>query len=163
MNKYIGDYISRRKVEMENLRQIEQSGLWNTLHLGECEFSNDFPNEPKENFPYYDISLGKYYRYNPGVVTDEDYVELLKYVPNNHSKHDNDEPHRLNKPHKLSGWYSFSIVVTIITAFVMLFGLVVDDSGIVFAIGGGVFIYMLFFMLPIICLLAKIEYNQRVR
>ena len=42
----------------------------------------------------------------------------------------------------------------------MLIGLN-DDSGVVFIVGASVFGYMVFFMLPIICLLVKIEYNQR--
>ncbi len=80
---------------------------------------------------------------------------MLKYVPKGKKP--------VSKIVQLkSGWYIFAIVITIIAAIVMLIGLN-DDSGVVFIVGASVFGYMMFFMLPIICLLVNIEYNQRTR
>ena len=155
MNKYIEEYISRRKKEIEKLEQIEQAGLLNKLQIGEREYRDDYPDEPYDNFPFFDSSLQKRYRLNVGEISKEDYIELLKYVPKREKT--------VSKTVQLkSRWYIFAIVITIIAAIVMLIGLS-DDSGVVFIIGASVFGYMLFFMLPIICLLVDIEYNQRTR
>lgn len=155
MNKYIEEYISRRKKEIEKLEQIEQAGLLNKLQIGEREYRDDYPDEPYDIFPFFDSSLQKRYRLNVGEISKEDYIELLKYVPKREKT--------VSKTVQLkSRWYIFAIVITIIAAIVMLIGLS-DDSGVVFIIGASVFGYMLFFMLPIICLLVDIEYNQRTR
>ncbi len=155
MNKYIEEYITRRKNEIEKLEQIEKVGLLNKLQIGEREYRDDYPDEPYENFPFFDSSLQKRYRLNAGEISKEDYTELLKYVPKGKKP--------VSKIVQLkSGWYIFAIVITIISAIVMLIGLN-DDSGVVFIVGASVFGYMMFFMLPIICLLVNIEYNQRTR
>jgi len=85
MNKYIEDYIKQRKLEIaeeERLaKESEKENVLSKLHIGAKEYYKDFPNEPADNFPFYDSALQQHYRYNLGDVTDDEYAELLKYVP----------------------------------------------------------------------------------
>lgn len=85
MNKYIEDYIKQRKLEIaeeERLaKESEKEDVLSKLHIGAKEYYKDFPNEPADNFPFYDSALQQHYRYNLGDVTDDEYAELLKYVP----------------------------------------------------------------------------------
>ena len=85
MNKYIEEYIKQRKNEIaedERLtKEAEKAEVLSKLHVGVKEYYKDFPNEPADNFPFYDSAQQQHYRYNIGDVTDEEYAELLKYVP----------------------------------------------------------------------------------
>lgn len=105
MNKYIEEYISKRKQEIaeEELKakQKKKATLLKDLNIGVIEYRTDFPNEPAENFPNWDSLNAKYYRNNIGEITDEEYSELLKYVPDK------------SKDEK-SGWHTFATVKIIL-------------------------------------------------
>ena len=77
MNKYIKEYIELRKEEIVEEERLKKFGLLEKLKLGKMEYSGDFPDDPKDSFPYYDISRNDCYRYNLGEVSEEDYAELL--------------------------------------------------------------------------------------
>ena len=84
MNRYVEDYIARRKDEIVKEKEKERMKLLAKLRVGEKEYWKSFPSESMENFPFYDdIALDRY-RYNAGEITDEEYNELLKYAPKNH-------------------------------------------------------------------------------
>ena len=154
MNKYIEDYIAQRKKEMAEDQQrkyeAEKAGLLYRLQIGKREYRDDFPNEAFDNFPYYDNLKGKHYRYNVGDVSDEDYAELLKYVPQK------DNP-IVNSANKIGGWYTFGVIMIIIGC---LGGIVVaiETESAVAAIC--TIIGVLAFFSQIV-LLSKIEYNTR--
>lgn len=150
MNKYIEEYIEKRKKEIEEEKTQERIALLNKLKLGEREYYKDFPNESYENFPCYDGLTNEYFRYNRGDISDDDIAELIKYVPK-------DEIIVSGKRKKMSGWYVFSIVMMIlsiiggIVAGILMMSIITCISAIIGSI---------VFFSPLI-LLCKIEYNTR--
>lgn len=154
MNKYIEDYITQRKKEMaeEKLRtnEAEKAGLLDKLQIGKREYRDDFPDEAFDNFPYYDNLKGKHYRYNVGEVSDEDYAELLKYVPKKDKTDD-------NSANKISGWYTFGVIMMIIGCVGGIVVAIKTESA-VSAICTIIGVLILFSQ---IILLSKIEYNTR--
>ena len=155
MNKYIEEYISQRKreiLEEEQLaKQAEKEDILEKLHLGDREYQSDFPDEPENNFPCYDSVRNEYYRYYLGEVSDDDYLELLKYIPKE------DKP-KVTSSKKMSGWYTFAIVMLILCCSGTLIGGIVEEYPfltIIAAILGS----LIFFSQ--IILLCKIEYNTR--
>ena len=154
MNKYVEEYISRRKqeiVEEEMMaKDAEKEGVLNKLKLGEREYRDQFPDEPDDNFPYYDSSRFMYYRYNAGEISDEDYAELLKYLPSY------DKP-VVESDKKMSGWYTFAIIMMIMGCIGGIIGGVAAESG--WLAIGSVLGTLIFFSQ--IILLCRIEYNTR--
>ena len=154
MNKYIEDYIAQRKKELaeEKLRtnEAEKAGLLDRLQIGKREYRDDFPNEAFDNFPYYDNLKGKHYRYNVGEVSDEDYAELLKYVPSK------DIP-SVNSANKIGGWYTFGVIMMIIGC---IGGIVVGSETESAVVAICIIIGVLAFFSQIV-LLSKIEFNTR--
>lgn len=144
--KYIDKQIEKRRV----LYQERKIAILKKLDLGVYEARPKGAN--KNDYPDRRIVDGKerWCRFIPIQMTDEEFEELKKYIPEERQEHQNQYP--------MSGWYGFAIAITVISAFVMVAG-----SGAAAIIGGCVFGYMLFFMLPIICLLAKIERNQHLK
>jgi lipopolysaccharide export LptBFGC system permease protein LptF len=154
MNKYIEEYISQRKkelVEDEQLaKQAEKEEILEKLHLGKREYFNEFPDEPENNFPCYDSEKNEYFRYNMGEVSDNDYIELLKYLPKE------DKPKKKNDK-KMSGWYTFAIVMMILCCIGGVIGALSSEEypvAIMSVLGSIIFFSQ-------IILLCKIEYNTR--
>ena len=167
MNKYIEEYITRRKVEIAKEEQEKMASLINNLRLGKKEFHKDFPNEPEKSFPYFYSSAAFKYRYNIGEVSDEDYAELLKYVPENNTPI---VPYK-----KMNKWYFFAIITLILgciggiilafvgddLAFSSIGGVLIESDG-----GNGYVISLILsalMFLSQIILLCKIEYNTRLK
>ena len=148
MNRYVEDYIARRKDEIVKEKEKERMKLLAKLRVGEKEYWKSFPSESMENFPFYDDNLDRY-RYNAGEITDEDYNELLKYAPQNSAtpevtKH-------------MSGWYVFSIIMMILGCLGgLIAGVAAEDAIIAIVSILGVLIFF-----STIILLCKIEYNTR--
>ena len=156
MNKYIEEYISSRKKEIAEdkrlAKEAEREIVLDKLHLGKREYHKDFPNEIEENFPCYDSDRNEYFRYNLGEVSDEDYAELLKYLPKE------DKPKKTSNK-KMSGWYTFAIVMMFICCLGAFIGGIVEKYpllSIIQAILGS----LIFFSQ--IILLCKIDYNTRI-
>lgn len=144
--RYIDEQIEKRR----NADQEKKIRILKDLGLGEYEAKPK--GAKKKDYPDWREVDGKerYCRFVPIQMTDEEFEELMKYIPEERQEHQNQYP--------MSGWYGFAIAITVISAFVMVAG-----SGAAAIIGGCVFGYMLFFMLPIICLLVKIERNQHLK
>ncbi len=142
VKKYIDEQIEKQKkaYQEEKLKTLKK------LKLG------DFEKRPKgakkDDYPEVD-EYGDRYRFIPAEISDEEYEELKKHIPD-----------EVKEEPKANGWYTFAIVVTVIAAIVMLIGFGAESEPAAI-IGGSIFGYMLFFMLPIISLLSKIEQNQR--
>ena len=154
MNKYIEEYISKRKkeiVEEEKMaKDAEKAGIIDKLNLGEREYHDQFPDEPVENFPFFDSSRIMPYRYNAGEISDEDYAELLKYLPLN------DKP-VVKSDKKMSSWYTFAIIMMILGCFGGIIGGTAAESGWL-AIGSVLGTVIFFSQIILLC---RIEYNTR--
>ena len=122
--------------------------LVSRLHIGEKEFRKDFPNENINNFPLYDHANKGYYRYNAGMISDEEYDELQKCAP---------KWEKVPKKKNISGWYIFAIILIVLGCFGGVF-VGVESGNMLIAIC--VVLGVLVFFSQII-LLSKIEYNTR--
>lgn len=156
MNKYVEEYIAKRKDEIAEdarlAKEGEKAGVLEKLHLGEREYHKDFPNEPEDNFPQYDSYRNQYFRYNLGEVSDEDYAELLKYVPA-------ETKPEVESNKKMSGWYTFAIVLMILGC---IGGVIVGfSSGDIHTAVVSVLGSLIFFSQ--IILLCKIEFNTQTK
>lgn len=142
VKKYIDEQIEkqRKAYQEEKLKTLKK------LNLGNIEKRPR--GGKKEDYPEID-EMGDRYRFIPVEITDEEYEQLKKYIPD-----------EVKEESSVNGWYTFAIVVTCIAVIVMLIGFGAESEPAAI-IGGSVFGYMLFFMLPIIALLSKIEQNQR--
>lgn len=69
MNKYVEEYIAKRKEEIVKEEKIERMRLLAKLRIGEKEYLKDFPGENWENFPNYDDYALDRFRYNAGSIT----------------------------------------------------------------------------------------------
>ncbi|MBO4741186.1 MAG: hypothetical protein J5605_06030 [Bacteroidales bacterium] len=154
MNKYVEEYISKRKKEVEREkisdRKEKITKLANKIQIGEREFRKDFPDEPEFNFPYVDYSQNQCYRYNIGELSDEEYEELLKYVPEAKKVEDNEIK-------GLSGWYGFAIAMMVLGC---IGGCVAGIALESWSIAIEIVLSSLVFFAQII-LLCKIEFNTR--
>ena len=157
MNKYIEEYIAQRKKEIEKEKQItrnsERADIFKKLGIGR-EYYDDHSNEPASNFPYWDDSVGGYYRYNfdPEDISDEEFEELLKYIPN-------DEVEDTHSSTKMSFWYYFALMMVFIGC---VSGVYVGSKVDSFTLTIGI-IYGTLVLSAIIILLSKIEYNTRAK
>ncbi len=150
MNKYIAEYISKQKKQNHEDKKMPIADVINKLQIGEREYISSFDGVPTMEFPYYDSVRDDYYRYTVGDVTDEEFEELLKYVPND------DKPKEIFK-NKMSFWYWFAIVLMlggIIGGIALASERETEGAGIGLIIGS-------MLMCSQIILLSKIEYNTR--
>ena len=150
MNKYIQDYISKKKKENKEDEKMSLAEVLNKLQIGKKEYLGDFEGAPTMDFPFFDMEKNDYYRYNVGEVSDEEYEELLKYVP------DEVNPNGINKG-KMSFWYWFAIILMAVG---VIGGIVVASEWHGEAAGIGIIIGSMVFFSQII-LLSRIEYNTR--
>lgn len=156
MNKYIEEYISQRKQEIAEdnrlAKEAEREVVLDKLHLGKREYHKDFPDETEENFPCYDSERNEYFRYNLGEVSDEDYTELLKYLPKEN------KPKKMNNK-KISGWYTFAIIMLILCCLGALIGGIAEEYPLLNIIAGVLGSLIFFSQIILLC---KIEYNTRI-
>ena len=155
MNKYIENYIEERKKELAAEALDEKQNLIKKMfrYQGEKEFNEENPKEYSRDYPLYDKQAGKWYRLNIGEVSDEDYAELLKWMP----KTDNTptEPKRKS----ISGWYYFAIIFIIIGLIGSFFAMAVGgDAGIIAGVSIGISVLILCSQIILLC---KIERNTR--
>lgn len=154
MNQYVEKYIERRKREIaeenESVRKEKISKIANKIQIGEREFRKDFPDEPEFDFPYVDYSQNQCYRYNIGELSDEEYEELLKYIPDAKKAESNEKK-------GMTGWYIFAIVMLVLSC---IGGCVAGIALASWSTAIGAVLTSLIFFSQII-LLCKIEYNTR--
>ncbi len=151
MNKYIEEYISNQKKQNQEDKKMTVAEVLNNLKIGKKEYLKDFDGSPNMDFPFYDMEKNDYYRYNVGEMTDEEFEELLKYVPE-------DSVPSKNTNGKMSFWYWFAIVLMFVG---IISGIAVASSERDGVIGGiGIIVGSMVFFSQII-LLSRIEYNTR--
>ena len=153
MNQHIEKYIEERKREISRQKENEKMQLLLKLGLVEKDYYTQIGDQKKEDYPFYDPKKIMYYKliYKEGVeeITDEEYSELLKYVPQEEEQNTIDN--------SMSGWYYFSI-------FMMILGIV---GGIALGIVFESFVYLITVILYVLIfftqtfLLCKIEKNTR--
>lgn len=119
MNEHIQKYLEKRNAEKREEQRKQVLKLCNDLRIGEREYPEG--SEYTETYPYWDADKGKYYRYNIGEITDEEFNLLMEGRK--------DEPKYVEEPER-SGWYAFSIVMIILGGLAVLITLItvlVDD------------------------------------
>lgn len=152
MNEKVQNYINEQLAEERERYYEEKLSVLRQLGLGEIEYkpkggkNEDYPEKDDED---------KRYRFIPIEITDEEFEELKKHIPSS-------ENIKFGKVAERSPWYYFAIIITVISGFGMLIGFALESETTAI-ISGSVFGYMSFFMLPVICLLSKIEQNQRLQ
>ncbi len=147
MNKYIEEYIEERKQE---LKKDLIKRLFNDK--GDVEFKED--EGYSSDYPQYDSVQQKWFRRSIGEVSDEDYKELLKWIPGSVN-----EPRQKPKRKSISGWYYFAIIFIIIGLIGSFFAMAAGgDAGIIAGVSIGISVLIL---CPQIILLCKIERNTR--
>lgn len=149
MNKYIEEYISKQKKQNHEDNKMYLADVLNKLQIGNKEYLSEFEGAPTVDFPFYDMEKNDYYRYNVGEVSDEEYKELLKYVP------EDAKPDGISRG-KMSFWYGFAILLMVVC---VIGGIIValDEDA---SLGIGIIIGSMVLFSQII-LLSKIEYNTR--
>lgn len=155
MNKYIENYIEKRKKVLAAEALDEKQKLIKNFFKdqGEKEFKEENPEAYSRDYPLYDGQTKKWYRLNIGEVSDEDYAELLKWIP----KTDNTptEPKRKS----ISGWYYFAIIFIIIGLIGSFFAMAAGgDAGIIAGVSIGISVLILCSQIILLC---KIERNTR--
>ena len=150
MNKYIQDYISKMQKENKEDEKMSLAEVLNKLQIGQKEYLGDFKGAPTVDFPFFDMEKNDYYRYSVGEVSDEEYEELLKYVP------EDVNPKSATKGN-MSFWYWFAIILMVIG---VIGGIVVASERHGTAAGIGIIIGSMVFFSQII-LLSRIEFNTR--
>lgn len=150
MNKYIEEYISKKVEESHENQKMPLADILNKLQIGERVYLGDCEGAPTMDFPFYDMGRNDYYRYSIGEVTDEEYEELLKYVPD-------DTKLKVTAKGKMSFWYWFAIVLMVVG---VIGGIAVASERHGEAAGIGIIIGSMVFFSQII-LLSRIEYNTR--
>ncbi|MBP5743165.1 MAG: hypothetical protein J6W49_07000, partial [Paludibacteraceae bacterium] len=94
----------------------------------------------------------KWYRLSIGDISDEDYKELLKWIPETP-----EEPKQKSKG--ISGWYYFAIIFIIIGLIGSFFAIAVGrDAGIIAGLSIGISVLILCSQIILLC---KIERNTR--
>lgn len=150
MNKYIEEYISKQKRQNQEDKKMPLADVLNKLQIGKKEYLSEFEGAPTMDSPFYDMEKNDYYRYNIGEVSDEEYEELLKYVP------EDVKPDGIVKG-KMSFWYWFAIVLMAVG---VIGGIAVALERHGEAAGIGIIVGSMVFFSQII-LLSRIEYNTR--
>lgn len=158
MNKYIEEYIEARKRELTKKESNEKEKLIKKLFKDKGEkkeFKEENPKEYSRDYPLYDNEQQKWYRRSIGEVSDEDYKELLKWIPEESEEQQIEEP----KSKSISGWYYFAIIFIIIGLIGSVFAMAVGrDAGIIAGVSIGISVLILCSQIILLC---KIERNTR--
>ena len=149
MDERIKSYINEQKKE-------QKERVLKSIGLVEREYA---PNnkEKSNNYPHYDYKTQKAYRENVIDISDEDYAELLKWIPI--KKKQDEENKNIKTGIKKSGWYTYSIILLILNISVVLILMtasIEEGEWIYFGIGFGGFI-MFSLLCGIVQLLSEIK------
>ena len=149
MNEFVQKYLEKRNAEKREEQRKKVLKLMGMLKIGEKEYPENSDYDCND-YPYWDVEKRKYYRYNPGEMSDEEVALLLQNIPveTEHAV----EPER-------SGWYSFAtfmIVLSSIGLFVLSIVSITEENAIYFLIGLGEF-FMVSLFCAVVQLLASIK------
>ena len=150
MDERVKSYINEQKKK-------QKERVLKSIGLVEREYA---PNnkEKSNNYPHYDYKTQKAYRENVIDISDEDYAELLKWIPIK-EKQDEKNINKKTEKKKISGWYTYSIILLILSIigfFILLFVSIDEEDWIFFGIGVGELIMFSLFC-GIVQLLSKIK------
>ena len=149
MNEYIQKYLEKRNVEKKEEQQKQVLKLINNLRIGEREYPENSEYN-RDDYPFWDADKGKYYRYNIGEITDEEFNLLMEGKK--------DEPKYVEAPER-SSWYSFATVMIVLSGiglFILGIVSISEENALFFLIGLGEFFMMSLFC-AIVQLLAGIK------
>lgn len=120
MNEFIQKYLEKRNAEKKEEQRKQVIKLSNELRIGEKEYPENSDYD-RGVYPYWDADKGKYYRYNVGEITDEEYAMMMEDRA--------DEPKYVEEPER-SGWHTFAtamIVLGGLAVAITLFAVLADD------------------------------------
>ena len=120
MNEYVQKYLEKRNEQKKEEFQKQLFRMMNKLRIGEREYPENSDYYP-EDYPYWDADKKKYYRYNAGEITEEEFNMLVQ--------DDHDEPKFVEKAER-SNWYTFATVMMVLGGLAVLvtFIIAVCDS-----------------------------------
>ena len=104
MNKYVQEYLEKKDELKKNELKKQMFKVMNNLRIGEKEYPENSDYE-RNDYPYWDNDKGKYYRYNAGDISEEEFMMLIQ--------ESNEEPKFVEKAER-SGWYGFATAMMII-------------------------------------------------
>lgn len=118
MNEYVQKYLEKRNEQKKEARQKQLYKVINNLRIGEKEYPEN-SDYNSSDYPYWDVEKGKYYRYNVGEVTEEEFNMLVQ---------DATEDPKFVKKAERSSWYNFAIVMMVLGGLSVLITLIVTVS-----------------------------------
>ena len=155
MNQYVEKFIERRKKEIAIEKEQEKLNVLETLWTGMTEREYSKEKQITGEFPLFDPKKERAYRlkYKEGIeeISDEDYEELLKFIPTNNKNT------QIVKE-KISGWYTFAMILIVIGCLAGI--IIIGDSKESYANELGLSsIFGSLIIASQIILLCKIEFN----
>ena len=120
MNKFVQEYLEKKNAQKKEELKKQMFKVMNNLRIGEREYPENSDYE-LDDYPYWDTEKRKYYRYNAGDITEEEFKMLVQ--------ESNDEPKFVEKA-KRSNWYGFAMAMMIIGGLGVLitFIIAISDS-----------------------------------
>ena len=149
MNEYVQKYLEKRNAEKKEEQRRQVLKLVSNLRIGAREYpvNSDYN---LEDYPYWDKDKGKYYRYNVGELTDEEFDLLMKDRK--------EEPKYVEAPER-SDWYNFATIMIVLSGiglFILGIVSISEENALFFLIGLGEF-FMVSLFCAIVQLLAGIK------
>ncbi len=138
MNKYVQEYLEKRNSLKKEKIQKHLFKIMNNLRIGEKEYPEN-SEYSRDDYPYWDADERKYYRYNAGEISEEEYKLLVQ--------ESNDEPQYIEKS-KRSNWYGFATVIMVISGIGLLILALIslgEENSTYFLIGLGEFLMVSLF------------------
>lgn len=114
MNEYVQQYLEKRNTEKQEEQRKQILKLCNDLRIGQREYPEN-ADFNRDDYPYWDADKFKYYRYNAGEISDEEFALLIDG--------NKDEPIFVEEPER-SGWYSFAEVMIVLGGLAVLITLI---------------------------------------
>ncbi len=116
MNEYVQKYLEKKNEQKKEELQKKLYKVMNNLRIGEREYPEN-SDYNREDYPYWDNDKKKYYRYNAGEVTEDEFNMLVQYdVSGKEQKH-------VEKAER-SRWYTFATVMMVLGGMAVLITLV---------------------------------------
>lgn len=120
MNEYVQKYLEKKNEQKKEELQQKLYKVMNNLRIGEREYPEN-SDYNLEDYPYWDNDKKKYYRYNAGEVTEDEFNMLVQYdVSGKEQKH-------VEKAER-SGWYTFATVMMVLGGLAVLVTLLIAIS-----------------------------------
>lgn len=132
MNVYVQNYLEKRNAQKKEELAKKIAKIVNEWKIGEKEYPQNSAEYNKDDYPYWDPKNQKYYRYNAGEITEEEYNLLMQDLQDPFKEKKNLAPR--------SDWYQFASVILVLSCiglFVLAIVSVGEENPIYFLIGLG--------------------------